>query len=222
MKAIADAGHEIGLHGYSHENPAKMTATQEAAVLDRTIELVENLSGQRPTGYVAPFWEFSERTVELLLERGIKYDHSLMHHDFKPYYVRTNDTWTKLNYDKSASEWMKPLVRGQVTNLIEIPASWYADDLPPMMFMDKEDKGLGYVNPRDIEQLWQDRFDWMYRAYDYAVYTMTIHPDVSGHPQVLLMLERLYDYMNEQPGVEFVTFDKIASNFAQRQTQKKV
>lgn len=219
MKAIADAGHEVGIHGYSHENPAKMSAIQEAAVLDRTIELVEKLAGKRPTGYVAPFWEFSQRTAELLLERGIKYDHSLMHHDFQPYYVRQDDTWTKLDYDKPASDWMKPLIRGQLTDLIEIPASWYADDLPPMMFLDKEDKGMGYVNPRDLGQLWQDRFDWMYRTYDYAVFTMTIHPDVSGHPQVLLMLERLYDHMSEQPGVTFVTFDEIADNFAKRQTQ---
>ena len=26
MKAVADAGHEIGVHGYSHENPIAMTA----------------------------------------------------------------------------------------------------------------------------------------------------------------------------------------------------
>lgn len=30
---------------------------------------------------------------------------------------------------------MKPLVKGQETGLVEIPASWYIDDLPPMMFI---------------------------------------------------------------------------------------
>jgi len=52
MKAVAEAGHEIGIHGYSHENPIAMTRAQEAAVLDKSIELVTGLSGQRPTGYV--------------------------------------------------------------------------------------------------------------------------------------------------------------------------
>ncbi|MGI4855568.1 MAG: polysaccharide deacetylase family protein, partial [Janthinobacterium lividum] len=52
MKAVADAGHEIGIHGYSHENPIAMTPEQEEAVLDRSIELVTQLSGRRPTGYV--------------------------------------------------------------------------------------------------------------------------------------------------------------------------
>src|SRR5580700_318839 len=78
MKAVAEAGHEIGIHGYSHENPIAMTREQEMAVLDKCIDLVTQLSGKRPTGYVAPWWEFSTVTNELLLERGIKYDHSLM------------------------------------------------------------------------------------------------------------------------------------------------
>ena len=81
MQAVADAGHEIGIHGYSHENPIEMTREQETAVLDKCIDLVTKLSGKRPTGYVAPWWEFSTVTNELLLERGIKYDHSLMHDD---------------------------------------------------------------------------------------------------------------------------------------------
>src|ERR1700723_3850510 len=29
MQAVADSGHEIGIHGYSHENPIEMTREQE-------------------------------------------------------------------------------------------------------------------------------------------------------------------------------------------------
>ena len=52
-RMVADAGHEIGVHGYSHENPVAMTREQETAVLDKCIGLIEKLSGRRPTGYVA-------------------------------------------------------------------------------------------------------------------------------------------------------------------------
>ena len=62
MKAVADAGHEIGIHGYSHENPIAMTREQETEILDKCIDLVARLSGKRPTGYVAPRWEFSPVT----------------------------------------------------------------------------------------------------------------------------------------------------------------
>ena len=51
---IVEAGHEIGMHGYSHENPLAMTPEQEEAVLLRCIELIAQVSGRRPTGYVAP------------------------------------------------------------------------------------------------------------------------------------------------------------------------
>jgi peptidoglycan/xylan/chitin deacetylase (PgdA/CDA1 family) len=215
-RMVVEAGHEIGVHGYSHENPIAMNPRQEETVLVKCIGLVERLAGKRPTGYVAPWWEFSRVTNELLLKHGIRYDHSLMHDDFHPYYVRAGDQWTKINYDLSADQWMKPLVRGQETDLIEIPANWYLDDLPPMMFIKKSPNSHGFVNPRDLEQMWRDQFDWVYREYDYAVFVMTIHPDVSGRPQVLLMHERLIEYFNSHTGVRWATSTDIAENFSRR------
>jgi peptidoglycan/xylan/chitin deacetylase (PgdA/CDA1 family) len=139
-----------------------------------------------------------------------------MHRDFEPYYVRVGDSWTKIDYSKNAEEWMKPLVRGQETDLIEIPASWYLDDLPPMMFIKGAPNSHGFVNPRDIEQLWLDQFDWVYREYEYAVFGMTVHPDVSGRPGVLAMHERIIDHINKHDGVRWLTFDEIADDFARR------
>jgi peptidoglycan/xylan/chitin deacetylase (PgdA/CDA1 family) len=218
---VVEAGHEIGIHGYTHENPISMTQEQEEAVLDKCIDLVAKVSGRRPTGYVAPWWEFSTVTNELLLKRGIKYDHSLMHKDFEPYYVRVGDSWTLIDYSKKPQEWMKPLQRGTETDLIEIPGSWYLDDLPPMMFIKKAPNSHGFVNPRHLEEMWRDQFDWVYREMDYAVFTLTIHPDVSGRPQVLLMLERLFSHIIRHPGVRFTTFDDIANDFARRNPRKK-
>lgn len=221
MKAVADAGHEIGVHGYSHENPIAMTPEQEEEVFDKSFDLLTRLSGRRPTGYVAPWWEFSNVTNELLLKKGIKYDHSLMHDDFTPYYVRVGDKWTKIDYSAKPSDWMKPLKRGKETGLIEIPANWYLDDLPPMMFIKKSPNSHGFVNPRDIEQMWRDQFDWVYREMDYAVFPMTIHPDVSGRPQVLMMLERLIEHIKSHDGVRFVTMDEMADDFAKRSPRSK-
>jgi peptidoglycan/xylan/chitin deacetylase (PgdA/CDA1 family) len=216
FRRCVDAGHEIGVHGYSHENPIAMSREQESAVLDRSIELITEVTGRRPTGYVAPWWEFSPVTNELLLERGITYDHSLMHDDFTPYRVRVGDSWTKIDYSQPAETWMKPLVRGEETDLIEIPANWYLDDLPPMMFIKSSPNSHGFVSPRHLGESWQDQFDWVYREMDYAVVTFTIHPDVSGRPQVLLVLERLIEHVNSHEGVRWTTFDQIADDYAAR------
>ena len=135
-------------------------------------------------------WECSKEGGQLLLDYGIEYDHSMSHHDCQAYYLRIGDTWDCIDYGKKAEAWMKPLAKGQETGLVEIPASWYLDDLPPMMFIKSAPNSHGFVNPRDVEDIWRDQFDYCYREYDDFVFPITIHPDVSGHPQVLLMHER--------------------------------
>lgn len=201
-----------------------MTREQESEILDHCIDLITTRTGNRPTGYVAPWWEFSKVTNELLVERGgITYDHSLMHRDFEPYYVRVGDSWTPIDYDKPAGQWMKPpLVRGEETDLVEIPpASWYLDDLPPMMFIKgSPPNSHGFVSPRHIEEMWRDQFDWVYRESDYAVFTFTIHPDVSGRPQVLLMLERLIEHISSHDGVTWTNFNTIAEDFKKRSPRR--
>lgn len=213
MQMVADDNHEIGLHGYSHENPLAMSPEQEDAVLAKCIKLIEDLCGKKPTGYVAPWWESSAVTNELLKKYGLKYDHSLMHDDFMPYYERVGDSWTKIDYSKPAEEWMKPMKFGTETSVVQIPANWYLDDLPPMMFIKASANSFGWANPRDIEQLWKDQFDYLYREYEYGVFPMTIHPDVSGRPQNILMHERFIQYILSFPGVKIITVDEMADIF---------
>ena len=106
---IVDDGHEIGAHGYLHENPVAMTPTQEEAVLVKSIDLIEKLSGKKPRGYVAPWWEMSDSTAALLQKYGFNYDHSQGYRDFQPFYARVGDSWNVIDYSKKAEEWMHPL-----------------------------------------------------------------------------------------------------------------
>jgi peptidoglycan-N-acetylglucosamine deacetylase len=216
VKRIADEGHEIGAHGYLHENPVAMTPTQEEDVLAHCVDLIERVSGKKPRGYVAPWWEMSNSTAALLLKYGFKYDHSQGYRDFQPFYARVGDQWNTIDYSKTAKEWMKPMIHGKEIDLVEVGANWYVDDLPPMMFIKKAPNSHGFVNPRDIEEMWRDQFDWVYREMDYGVFAFTIHPDVSGRPQVLLMLERLIKYINKHEGAEWMTFEDIAEDFRGR------
>ena len=216
VKRIAAEGHEIGAHGYTHENPIAMTPTQEEAILVKSIELIEKFSGKKPRGYVAPWWEMSNSTAALLLKYGFRYDHSQGYRDFQPFYARVGDSWTVIDYSKRAEEWMRPMVHGKEIDLVEIGANWCVDDLPPMLFMKKVPNSHGFVNPRDIEQMWRDQFDWVYREMDYGVFPMTIHPDVSGRPHVILMLERLIEHINQHDGVRWLTLEEMAEDFRRR------
>ncbi|KAJ5507362.1 hypothetical protein N7527_009505 [Penicillium freii] len=213
MAAVRDAGHEIGLHGYSHENPTDMSIEQQRDVLDKTYRMLTEFAGKPPRGSVAPWWETSKEGAQLLLDYGIEYDHSMSHEDCQAYYLRTGDSWTKIDYKQKAETWMKPLEHGSQTGLVEIPSNWYIDDLPPMMFIKNAPNSHGFVNPRDVEDIWRDHFDYFYREYDEFIFPITIHPDVSGRPHVLLMHERLIEHFKKHEGVEFVTMEQVCDEF---------
>ncbi|KAJ9475975.1 Chitin deacetylase [Pseudozyma hubeiensis] len=215
-RAIVDAGHEIGLHGYTHENPNAMSIEQQRDILAKTYKLLTEFAGKPPTGSVAPWWETSEEMAELLLEYGIEYDHSMHHHDSQCYWLTTGDKWTKIDYKAKAESWMKPLERGKTIGLVEIPANWHVDDIPPMLFMKSSANSHGYVNPRDIEQMWKDMFEWLYENEENFVFPITVHPDVSGKPQVLAMHERFIDWVNTHEGVQWVTMDEMNKDFRSR------
>ncbi|GAA3696497.1 polysaccharide deacetylase [Arthrobacter ginkgonis] len=216
VERIAEAGHEIGGHGYTHENAVEMSAEQERDVIFRSTEILEKMTGERPVGYITPWWEMSARTAATLIEAGYEYDKSQGLHDFQPFYARVEDSWTKIDYSKPAETWMKPLERGREIDLVELGGTWEVDDLPPMMFNKHSPNSYGFTNPRDIEDMWRDQFDWVYENYDYAVFPFTIHPDVSGRPHVLKMLERLIKHMAPLPGVSFEPSRDIARDFRKR------
>lgn len=213
---IINDGHEIGIHGYLHENPLAMSREQEAEVLDKSIEVIKSMSGQAPKGYMAPWWELSPNTVELLIDRGISYDSSMMEDDFHPHYLRVGDSWTTIDYSGPASNWMKPWKAGEEHDLVELPCSWYLDDAPPTMFVKAMTNSHGWVTGRQLGEIWQDQFDWVHRNNDYAIFPITIHPDSAGHPHVLMMLERLIDHMMSHSGVRMVTMNEMAEDFRRR------
>ncbi|KAL5483460.1 hypothetical protein ACEPAI_8691 [Sanghuangporus weigelae] len=233
MAAVRDAGHEIGLHGYSHENPKSLTIGQQRDILDKTYAMLTDFCGGiPPKGSVAPWWETSHEGTDLLLDKGIEYDHSNMAHDSQAYYLRDADHWTPIDYDAKAETWMKPLQRGNETGLVEIPANWYLDDLPPMMFIKAAPNSHGWVNTRDVEDLWKDTFSYLYRRvppYDFSfiliqpngpfreekdfIFPITIHPDVSGRPHVLMMLERFITWINTHEHVKWVPMIEMARSF---------
>ncbi|THY28650.1 glycoside hydrolase/deacetylase [Aureobasidium pullulans] len=206
---VRDAGHEIGLHGYSHENPTDMTMEQQRDVLEKTHKMLTDFCGKPPRGSVAPWWETSKEGADLLLSYGIEYDHSMSHDDCHMYWLRTGDSWTKIDYKQKAETWMKPLVYGRETNLVEIPANWYLDEVSSMKRPPYAPNSHGYVNARDVEDLWRDHFDYFYREMaddpnEICVFPLTVHPDV------------LIEYINKHEGVEWVTMEQMCDEFKKK------
>jgi peptidoglycan/xylan/chitin deacetylase (PgdA/CDA1 family) len=59
VAAIQSAGHEIGHHGWIHENPVKLDLADERRILERGISALEQVTQMRPLGYRSPSWDNS-------------------------------------------------------------------------------------------------------------------------------------------------------------------
>ena len=80
IRRIVDAGHELASHGWDHVRVFTMTPDQFREDLRRTRALLEDLGGQKVTGYRAPSFSIDRRTPwahRILAEEGYAYSSSV-------------------------------------------------------------------------------------------------------------------------------------------------
>ncbi|KAK9414278.1 putative NodB-like protein [Seiridium unicorne] len=208
---VHEAGHEIGLHGYTHEHVSALSEEQERAVLVKSIDVITKFTGKHPRGWTAPAWTTSPKTVQLLEEHGLIYDHSFMHHDCQPYYLPYNPSYIETNHSLEADEWMQPMSQLELSKVVEIPANWHLDDWPPLNI--GQGVGNGLIDPDVVFKLWTAQFDFYYREYDNFIFPISIHPQVSGKAQVQLLLEKVIAHINSHEGVQWVPFEEMVGQF---------
>jgi len=201
VKRIADEGHEIGHHGWVHENPANLDLQAEREVMDRGFEALEHVTGQRPIGYRSAAWDFSLNTLDLLREYGLTYSSSCMANDFYPYYLRSGDKWSTT----------EPYVFGKLTDLIEIPPSWHLDDFPAFEYVWKANTGL--MAPSAVLEFWQGEFDYMIDNCPGGVFNLTCHPQFIGRGSRIKMLETLVEHLKTKQAVRFESLGDVALRF---------
>lgn len=77
LKSIADAGHEIGNHSFHHEPWLHLYSRDQIAdELARAEDAIESATGIRPDGFRGPGYSLSETVLDILVERGYRYDAS--------------------------------------------------------------------------------------------------------------------------------------------------
>jgi len=135
--------HEIGIHGWIHENLAELNnLAEEQRLLNQTLDFWTHTLGKRPVGFRAPAWEFSKYTLDLLQTAGFEYDTSAMAMD-EPYEI---------------------VSQGKPAKLIELPVTWVLDDY--IYF------AVPGVSPDAVFKIFQDEFDGAYKEGTYFMLTM--------------------------------------------------
>jgi peptidoglycan/xylan/chitin deacetylase (PgdA/CDA1 family) len=206
IKAVGDAGHEIGAHGDLHERTVNLTREEEADVHARSVETLEDLVGRRPLGYRSPGWELSSHTIELIEEHGFAYDSSQMATDFAPYRARRGDR-------VEDGDW----IPGVESGIWEVPPAWELDDFPP--FFTRPPAFVGGWTVAQVEEAWGEEFEYAVGLAD-AVFTLTMHPEVIGRGPRLRMLGRLIERMREHPDARFLRMGEVAEELEATQPRK--
>lgn len=70
VKKIYESGHEIGNHSNTHPHVAKMTYEQNLEEIEKCSQKIEQLTGEKPILYRAPYGEYSEEVVKASFENG--------------------------------------------------------------------------------------------------------------------------------------------------------
>jgi peptidoglycan/xylan/chitin deacetylase (PgdA/CDA1 family) len=181
VEAIVARGHEVGLHGYLHEKLIQLTEAEEEKILVRCIEILERLTGARPTGYRAPWFETNPWTASLLARHGLGYCASEMGDDVP--YTHPN-------------------------GLVEIPGQRMLEDWEQFAF--NADPPWGFVpeNCAKVYDLWWREFEAM---HDFGCcFVLTLHPWLSGRPSRVRLLEDLVGAMQAKGGVWFARGRELA------------
>jgi peptidoglycan/xylan/chitin deacetylase (PgdA/CDA1 family) len=199
VRAIVEQHHELGGHGYLHESPVGLSRDEEEALLEKAERALEKFTKTRPIGYRSPAWDLSPHTIELLSERGYFYDSSLMSDDFRLFRARTGD---QIGADGSVA-W------GNTSDVIEFPVAWELDDFPYFTFLPKP-LYAGLRRPNEVFECWLGEFEYCHSHVDSGVFTLTMHPEITGRGPRILMLDRLIREIKQRPGVSFISMGEVA------------
>src|SRR5215472_2192822 len=186
--------HEIGVHGWMHENMTQVNdAAKEEQLLTQSIEYLTKAIGKRPVGFRAPSWAFSQSTLDQIRKAGFLYDSSFMAMD-EPYELLAN---------------------GQKTGMIELPINWIADDYPYY-----EPQAAGSLpDPQLVFEVYKGEFDVAYQ--EHTLFILTMHPHITGHRSRIAGLEKLVTYMKSKPGVWFATLEQVADYVKTQEKEAK-
>jgi len=187
VEAILKDGHEIGHHGYLHEDPYTLPREDERYWTERALDVLVKATGRRPRGYRAPSFAFSDYTLHLLLEHGFLYDASLMGDDV-PY-----------------------MIENEKGRLIELPSPMAMDDWPHYMHsFDFAGTNNQISSPARAFEVFRSEFEaqWQHKGMWVPVW----HPFISGRlPRAIAMHEMIGEIM-KKGGVWFAPLSEIAEH----------
>lgn len=186
VRAAVDAGHEIATHGWDHRYYTSMTDDEQRDDIERTRDMLEQISGVRPTGHKTPGWRFNEETANILNDLGFSWQMDYAAADL-PFYTAP-----------AALEASRPL--------LQLPPSPIWDDYA--YFVEN------MLSPSQVFEMWQAELN-VIRAEGKLI-CATFHPFVSGRPGPSQALTMFLDYVVSLGDVWIARADQVTDWWQER------
>ena len=171
VKEIARRGHDIGFHGYLHEESTKTTYEQEDATMRHSEKIIYDLTGQKIAGHRAPGGVIHDYSLRLFLEHGYIYSS---------------------NWRDSDGPFLHQ-IDGKTVPLVELPKDSIFDDTAYDFYTDAAPERYGLKSPDEMFEIWKDEFDSL--AVEGRMINFVLHPQFVGRASRVQMLSRLIGYM---------------------------
>ena len=184
QRAVAAAGHEIGIHGWIHERNSVLPEAAERDLMLRSADTLERIAGVRPVGIRTPSWDFSPHTLAITREMGLLYDSSLM----------------------ADVDCYELLLDGEPTGVVELPVEWIRDDA--VYFNMNRFSGLRpYTPPEGVFDIFRRELEAA--AEEGGVFQLTMHPHMIGYRSRMWILDELIRHARSLGPVWFATHAEV-------------
>lgn len=97
VREIAERGHEVASHGFSHELVYHQSEQAFREDVRKAKRLLEDLSGQNVLGYRAPSFSLTDLGMQILYEEGYRYDSSVFPSSLHDRYSRPESAVSALD-----------------------------------------------------------------------------------------------------------------------------
>lgn len=184
-RRIVAAGHEVGMHGWLHENNSRLDRATERDLMLRARDVLERTAGVAPVGFRSANWDLSPHTIALVQELGLEYDTSLM----------ADDSCYEL------------LVDGVASGIVEVPVEWLRDDAVYLLF-NREPATRPWTTPDEVYAIFRRELEGA--AREGGLFQLVLHPFVIGYRSRLWIVEKLIEDARTLGGAWFGTHAEVA------------
>lgn len=189
LREIVAAGHEVGAHGWMHEQWDALQQEEERELIARTTLAIGDALGTPPVGWRSPFSRTTTSTLTILADHGYRYDSSFADDDI-PYRIKVR--------------------AGDVRTLVEFPLSGPLNDAPYYSGAN------GFRLPQDVHEIQFGELAGLAKVAGFGV--LVAHPRFTGRPARLEWHERTIERLRsgELGDVRFLRGDQATEEYDAR------